>query len=58
MSLLISFNVSCACAEEELRALQVERLYRAKAEISDSGKGYYEVFYEEGIFKAYGIIKK
>lgn len=44
--------------EEELRALQEERLYRAKAEITDSGKGYYEVLYEEGIFKAYGIIKK
>ncbi|MBR6163277.1 hypothetical protein IKQ26_05275 [bacterium] len=44
--------------EEELRALQEERLYRAKAEITDSGKGYYEVVYEEGIFKAYGIIKK
>ena len=45
-------------AQEELEAYQNSRLYSAKAEISDSGEGYYNVKYEEGIFRAYGVIKK
>ena len=44
--------------QEELEALRNSRLFSAKAEIKDSGKGYYDVKYEEGIFRAYGIIKK
>jgi hypothetical protein len=45
-------------AQEELQAYQNSRLYSAKAEITDSGEGYYNVKYEEGICKAWGVIKK